>query len=162
MFPVPSGSPIYFSPLSLFFCVSCFPSAFSLSSTHFLWVSSPPPPRLHLLQRSAMKFTCNYTRREFRQQPPRVKKRTPRCQEGQRGEVTPPPSSSHGQVKLQLPSSWSRCPSSQSCSTELAPRGSACAPGGSEMQQRAGYSCRLPGGHLRHSSHAAGCHNGPV
>lgn len=45
--------------------VSFFPSAFSSSSTHFLWVSSPPPPSFHLLKRSATKLTCNYTSSEI-------------------------------------------------------------------------------------------------
>lgn len=65
MFLMPPGSLSSFSPLSLFLCVSFFPSAFSSSSTHFLWVSSPPPPCFHLLKRSATKLTCNYTTSEI-------------------------------------------------------------------------------------------------
>lgn len=114
-------SPLFLSPFPVLLCL-LLSICISLSSTHFLWVSSPPPPRLHLLQRSAVKLTRDYTRGESRQQIVwhcRVLKRMPRCQEGRRGEVAPLPCSHRRQVKLQLPTSWSRCLCSQPSCSEL-------------------------------------------
>lgn len=86
-------SPLFLSPFPVLLCL-LLSICISLSSTHFLWVSSPPPPRLHLLQRSAVKLTRDYTRGESRQQIVwhcRVLKRMPRCQGGaqRRGRSSP-------------------------------------------------------------------------